>query len=500
MSGGASLVARYNEGGIANVYRPAAAPPARPGMSSGVFFRVRLLFYLVTAALGLVGAIGGVAARPADAQTQAGAGSVYVVSARGVVNPTLAHFVTRSIDQAERDGAAAVVVELDTPGGLDSSMRQIIQRILAARLPVIVYVAPPGGRAGSAGVYITYAAHIAAMAPNTNIGSATPVALGEGGEQQMSPEMRAKVTNDAAAYIRSLAEQRGRNADWAEQAVREGANVTAQEAVRLGVVDLMATDVADLLRQVDGRTVETIAGPVTLHTAGAPIQRIEMGLVDAFLHAISDPTIAYILLSLGTMGLFFELSNPGSVLPGIVGGICLLLGFYALGALPVNYAGLLLMAFALLLFVVDIFTPTHGILTIGGLISFLLGSLMLFNVPEAEPWLGVSLWTIVAVTGVMAGFFLIVARLVARSHRLKVSTGREGLIGQVGRVRVALDPEGMVFVDGALWEAVTDDGPIPVGARVEVLSVDGLCLHVRPAEPASSAASAGVSRPRDAAG
>jgi membrane-bound serine protease (ClpP class) len=409
------------------------------------------------------------------------------VSARGIVNPTLAHYVTRSIDQAERDGAGAVVIALDTPGGLDSSMRQIIQRILAAQVPVVVYVAPPGARAGSAGVYVTYAAHVAAMAPNTNIGSATPVAMGEGGEQQMSPEMRAKVTNDATAYIRSLAEQRGRNADWAEKAVREGANITAQEALSTGVVDIIAADVPDLLRQLDGRTVTTAAGPVTLRTGDAPVQRIEMGLVDAFLHAISDPTIAYILLSLGTMGLFFELSNPGSVLPGTVGGICLLLGFYALGALPVNYAGLLLMAFALLLFVIDVFTPTHGVLTVGGLVSFLLGSLMLFNVPEAAPWLSVSLWTIGGVTGIMAAFFLVVARLVARSQHLKAVTGREGLIGQIGRAKSVLDPDGMVFVGGALWEATVVDGPVPTGARVEIVDVEGLHLLVRPVHDPATA-------------
>jgi membrane-bound serine protease (ClpP class) len=367
-------------------------------MRSAIQRVLRLALFAAMTGLGLLGIVDVAAALPVRAQGSSEA--VTSVRARGVINPTLAHYITRAIDQAERDGAGAVIVELDTPGGLDSSMRQIIQRILASRAPIVVYVSPPGARAGSAGVYITYAAHVAAMAPNTNIGSATPVSMGESGEQQMSPEMRAKVTNDAAAYIRSLAEQRGRNAEWAEKAVREGANVTAQEALSLGVIDLVASDIDDLLRQLDGRAVTTAAGPVTLRTAHAQVQRVEMGLVDAFLHAVSDPTIAYILLSLGTMGLFFELSNPGSVLPGVVGGICLLLGFYALGALPVNYAGLLLMAFALLLFVVDIFTPTHGVLTIGGLIAFLLGSLMLFNVPEAAPWLSVSVWTIVGVTAV----------------------------------------------------------------------------------------------------
>jgi membrane-bound serine protease (ClpP class) len=355
-------------------------------------------------------------------------------------------------------------------------------------------VAPPGSRAGSAGVYITYAAHVAAMAPNTNIGSATPVSIGENGEQQMSQEMRNKVTNDAIAYIRSLAEQRGRNADWAEQAVREGANVTAQDAARLGVVDLIAADIPDLLKQADGRTVQTSGGPVTLKTADATVERTEMNFVEALLHAISDPTIAYILISLGTMGLFFELSNPGSVLPGIVGGICLLLGFYALGTLPVNYAGLLLMAFAMLLFVVDVFAPTHGVLTAGGLTAFILGSLLLFNEPEAEGLVGLSLWTIGGVGIILTGFFVLVARLVAKSHNLKPVTGQEALIGQRGRAQTPLDPNGLVFVDGALWDATATDGPIPKDARVEVLGVDGLHLTVRPVEDVSMPVTAGTSK------
>jgi len=438
---------------------------------------VRLSLFSILAVLGMLGVI--LATTAPTARAQGGTPVVEDVQARGVVNPTLAHYLGRAIDQAEQDGATAVVIELDTPGGLDSSMRQIIQRILASRVPVLVYVSPPGSRSGSAGVYITYAAHLSAMAPNTNIGSATPVSMGENGEQQMSPEMRAKVTNDAVAYIRSLAEQRGRNADWAEQAVRAGANVTAQEAVQTGVVDILARDLDDLLRQVDGRTVTTAGGQMTLHTAGARVERVEMGLVDEILHAISDPTIAYILLSLGTMGIFFELSNPGSVLPGVVGGICLLLGFYALGTLPVNYAGLALMGFALLLFVVDVFTPTHGVLTVGGLIAFVLGSLLLFNVPEAAPWLGLSLWTIFAVTGVMGGLFLIVARLVARSHGLKPTVGREALVGEVGRAKSELNPTGMVWVGSALWEASAEDGPVPAGARVAVVAVNGLHLTVR---------------------
>ena len=447
---------------------------------------VRLVLFATIAGSGLLGLLAAPFAASAQAQaTTVAPGSVAVVRARGVVNPTLAHFIGRSIDQAEVDRATTVVIELDTPGGLDSSMRQIIQRILASNVPVVVYVSPPGARAGSAGVYIAYAAHVAAMAPNTNIGSATPVAMGEDGEKQMSPEMRAKVNNDAAAYIRSLAEQRGRNADWAEKAVREGANVTAQQALGLGVIDVIAADVPDLLRQIDGKTVATASGQVAVQAANAPVERVEMGVVDAFLHAISDPTIAYILLSLGTMGLFFELSNPGTLFPGTIGAICLLLGFYALGTLPVNWAGLLLMALALLLFVVDIFAPTHGILTIGGLVAFLLGSLMLFNVPEAASWLSLSLWTILTVTGLMGGFFLAIARLVARSMKQQPAVGREALIGQLGRARTPLNPEGMIWLDGALWKATTDGDPVPAGERVEVLEVDGLQLRVRPFQEAA---------------
>jgi membrane-bound serine protease (ClpP class) len=446
---------------------------------------VRLSVFMLLILVGCTGSLVGALVPVAAAQSTAPAAPpatrpvVRVVEARGVINPTLAHFVERSIDQAEQDGAALVVLELDTPGGLDTSMRQIIQRILAAQVPVVVYVAPAGSRAGSAGVYITYAANVAAMAPNTNIGSATPVAMGEGGEQQMSPEMRTKVNNDATAYIRALAEQRGRNADWAERAVREGANVTAQEALQLGVIDIVAADLPDLLRQLDGRTVTTAAGSWPLQTEALTVERVQMGVVDALLHAISDPTIAYILLSLGTMGLFFEMSNPGSVLPGVVGGICLLLGFYALGTLPVNYAGVALMAFALLLFAIEVFSPTHGVLTTGGLIAFVLGSLLLFNVPGFGPWLGVSFWTIGGVSAVMAGFFILVARLVARSQDSRVTTGKEGLIGALGVARTALEPTGTVFVEGALWGATAVDGPVAAGDRVEVLGLEGLRLTVR---------------------
>jgi membrane-bound serine protease (ClpP class) len=408
-----------------------------------------------------------------------------VADVRGIINPVLAEYVGRVIDQAEQRNAAAVVLQLDTPGGLDGSMRQIIQRILASRVPVIVYVAPAGARAGSAGVYITYSAHVAAMAPNTNIGSATPVMMGEGGESKVSPEMRAKINNDAVAYIKSLAEQRGRNVEWAERAVVEGVNVPASEAAQLRVVDFVAADLREVLAKSHGRTVETASGPLVLEIAEAPLETVEMTAVERFLHVISDPTIAYILLSLGSLGLMLELYNPGQFLPGIVGVLCLLLAFYALGTLPVNYAALLLIGFGFLLFIADVLSPTHGILTTGGVISFVLGSLMLFNSADGAPFLQVSLAAIATMTAILLGFFVLVVGAVARSRRRKVTTGREGMVGEIAEVRTRLDPTGFVHVESELWRARTVGRPVEPGEQVRVVGLDGLLAMVEPllAEP-----------------
>jgi len=424
------------------------------------------------------------AAVAAPRSTSAQGNHVALVQLRGIINPVAAGYIERAISQAEESGAVAVVIEMDTPGGLDTSMRAIIQRIMASRVPVVVYVAPPGARAGSAGVYITYAAHIAAMAPNTNIGSAHPVALGDSGsEQQLSDTMQQKVTNDAVAYIKGIAQSRGRNADWAEKAVRESVNVTAQEAVDLKVVDLLADDLPSLLDSIDGREVQLAGGRVTLATRGLPVERIEMTPFESLLHVISDPTIAYILLSLGTMGLIFELSNPGAILPGVVGGICLLFALFGLGTLPVNIAGLLLIGFAFLLFAADIFAPTHGMLTAGGAISFVLGSLMLINTRNA-PFLEISRVAIISVTAGLAAFFFFVVSAIVRSRRRPPAIGKEGLVGQVGTARTALDPAGMVFLNGELWKALSESGSIAEGELVEVVGVRGLTLLVapRPAE------------------
>lgn len=407
---------------------------------------------------------------------------VLVLNVDGAITPVMANYVHRGLQDAARDQAAAVVLQMNTPGGLSSAMDDITADIFASPVPVIVYVAPQGARAGSAGVYITYAAHIAAMAPSTNIGSATPVSLGDSGQaQEMDPAMEKKVVNDAVAKIRGFAEARGRNADWAEQAVREAENITAQQALDLGVIDLIAPDLPALLAAVDGRTVETVAGPVTLATTGVTVQNNEMSLGEQFFQLISDPSIAYILLSLGMLAVFLELANPGAILPGVVGGIFVLLGLFSLGSLDVNWAGILLMGFGFLLFVIDVYVPSHGVLTIGGIASFALGSVMLMN-STSSPALHISKLVVAVVTILVTVFFLFIVGAVARARLRKSTTGREGLIGAVGTVRQPLDPEGYVFVEGELWRASSPAAPLEPGARVRVIAVDGLHLTVMPAE------------------
>lgn len=405
---------------------------------------------------------------------------VYLVEVDGPITPVIADYVDRSLKQAADLGAEAVVIRLNTPGGLSSAMDDIVQDILQSPVPVVVYVAPEGARAASAGVFITYAAHIAAMAPATNIGSASPVLIGQDGQTTTPDEtMQRKVVNDAVAKIRSLAERRGRNADWAEQAVREAVNITAEQAAALNVVDLVAPSLDALLEAVDGRTVTTTVGEVTLRTKNAEVVPINMTVLERFFQILSDPNIAYILLSLGMLGLFFELANPGAILPGVLGGILLLLGLYALGMLDVNWAGVLLMGFAFLLFLIDLYVPTHGVLTLGGIISFALGSLLLLQSP-ANPAFQLSRSVIIAVTGTVAAVFLLLVYLVARAHARRPATGREALIGARAVVRRALEPEGLVFVEGELWRARSLSGPIPAGQPVRIVGMEGLVLLVEP--------------------
>jgi membrane-bound serine protease (ClpP class) len=428
----------------------------------------------------------GMALLPISMSAQDGPTQIVVGQIDGTITPVMARYVDRVIRDAERDGAAAVVFEMDTPGGLSSAMDDIIRDILESDVPVVVYVAPRGARAASAGVYISYAAHVAAMAPGTNIGSASPVFMGSDGSTTDGEDtMTKKVTNDAVAQIVNLANLRGRNAEWAEEAVREAVNITADQALELNVIDLMAPDFETLLTEIDGVQVETAVGPATLETAGATTRQVEMTVIEEFMQLIADPTIAYLLLSLGMLGIFLELSNPGAMLPGIVGGLGVLLGLFALGTVPVNWAGVLLMVLAFGLFLADLFIPSGGLLTLGGLASFVIGSFLLVD-PSAPPGYEISPTAIWTMTFAFVVFFGTIGYLVLRARRKKSVTGKEGMIGEIATVRQTLRPEGMVFVHGELWSAVLDPDAqgsvIRDGEHVVVSGIQGLRLAVRPIE------------------
>jgi membrane-bound serine protease (ClpP class) len=407
------------------------------------------------------------------ATTLATAGStVDTIKIEGVITPVTLRLVESAIGRAATDGAQALIVELDTPGGLERSMRAIAQRLLNAELPVVVYVAPTGARAASAGVFITLAAHVAAMAPATNIGAAHPVAIGGGGDK----ESLKKIENDAAAFIRSIALERGRNADWAEKAVRQSVSITERDALRLKVIDLIAETVPDLLAKIDGRVVKTARGPVTLATRNAAVRPIEIGFRDRVLNVITEPNVAYVLMMLGMLGLFFELSNPGAILPGVIGGISLILAFFAFQSLPINYAGLLLILFGIALLVAEIKIVSHGILAMGGVVAMALGSLMLFDAPE----LGFRLsWGVIALmVGVTAGLLLWVLAVGLRALRRRPLLGAAGMIDRTGTARGRIERDGQVAVQGELWRAVAEEDVIEDGEPVRVVSVDGLTLRV----------------------
>ena len=427
--------------------------------------RIALLLGLLTA--GFIG-IG----------VHAATSTIEVLHADGTVNPVLASYIDRGIDQAEEEDAVAVVIQMDTPGGLDDSMRDIIQRIVSAEVPVVVYVSPSGARAASAGTFITMAGHVAAMAPTTSIGAASPVAIGsEGEEVEMSETMEAKVVNDAVTLIKGLAATHGRNVEWAEQAVREGIAATEQEALELNVIDIVATDLDDLVLQLDGRQVTMHDGEViTLHTEGAMPNNIEMSTVEDLLYTVSNPSIAFILVSLGMLGVFIELSNPGLIVPGVVGGICLILGFYSLGMLPINYAGLALLGIGFGLFAAEIFTPGFGIFTAGGVACLVIGSIILSAGGPAYMQISTPVIVGVAVSASAVSAFII--SRVVRAHRRQAATGKEELIGKTALVKVALEPEGTVFFKGERWTAVSEEGRVKPGEEVTITKVDGLKLWV----------------------
>lgn len=411
-----------------------------------------------------------------------GSGEILHVVIEDAITPVTSQHVVDAIRMSERKDDAAVVIQIDTPGGLDTSMREAIKAILGSSVPVVVWVGPPGARAASAGMFLTLAAHVAAMAPGTNIGAAHPVGIGGGAQPDTT--MMGKVVNDAVAYARSIANTRGRNADWAERAVRESVSLEADEAVREGVCDLLAADLASLKDSLDGRVIETSAGPETLATANLPFREFRMTWQERILAVITNPNIAYLLFLAGILGIFFELSNPGAIFPGIIGGISLILALFAFQSLSVNFAGVLLMLLALVLFLLEIKVTSGGALSIGGVVSLLLGSLMLFRSASGSP--SVSIGVVIPALLLTAGFFIFAVTMALRAQRRRTVTGREGMIGEVAKVVERIEPEGKVFLKGEVWEA-TSASTISEGEKVRVVSVDGLMLYVVPNEGADTA-------------
>ncbi len=398
---------------------------------------------------------------------------VMVITVNGVINPVATEYTGKNIRKANEKKVEALIIELDTPGGLDTSMRSIVKDIIGSEVPVVVFVSPSGSRAASAGVFITLAAHIAAMAPGTNIGAAHPVSIGE----KMDKTIAEKATNDAAAYIKSLAERKGRNSKWAEDAVRKSISATENEALNEHVIDLVTKDVNSLLSDINGRKVQTVLGEKVLHTKDAVVTREEMGFRQKILNLISDPNIAYVLMLLGFYGLFFELTNPGSIFPGVIGGISLILAFYSFQTLPVNYAGLLLIILAIILFILEIKIVSHGALTIGGIIAMIIGSLMLFESPS--PFMKLSLYLVLPAAIITALFFSVTLSLAFKAYKRRPVTGSEGLIGMEGSACTDITKdEGMVSLHGEHWSAYSDE-PIAKGESIIVEDVSGLKVKVR---------------------
>ena len=396
-------------------------------------------------------------------------GEIYIIQIADAISPGTAEFIKTGIRKAEENGAVCIIIELDTPGGLAESMRLIVQNILSSRVPVVVYVSPGGARAASAGVMITMAADVAAMAPGTNIGAAHPV--GAGGKD-IDGKMSEKVINDMVAQAKSVAEQRGRNAKWVEDAIRESVSVTETEALEKNIIDLIAKDTDDLIRQLNGRDIKN-SGVLNLDNVRKVV--LEETLRTKILKTISNPNIAYILMMIGLAGLYFELSHPGAIFPGVIGGISLILAFFALQTLPVNYAGILLIVLAIIFFIMEMKITSYGLLSIAGIVSLLLGSLMLFegDTPDMKLSWQVLLPTIILISG----FFVAIAGLVFRAQMSKPATGSRGLVGEIGIVKKALTPEGKVFVHGELWNARARE-PLDEDAKVRVVNVVNLILEV----------------------
>ena len=399
-----------------------------------------------------------------------------VITVSATITPPIAEFIVQNINESTKSGADGLIILLDTPGGLDLAMRDIAKGILNSSIPVFVYVHPSGARAASAGVIITVAAHVAAMTPGTNIGAAHPVGMGIGGADKT---MMKKVENDAVAYVRGIAKKRGRNEDWVERSVRKSESITAEEALKLKVIDFIATDLNNLLEQANNKEVSLSTGKRIMKTKGAVINEKKMGTRQKILSTVSDPNIAYILLLIGLAGLYFEFANPGVILPGVIGGISLLLAFFALQTLPVNYAGILLIIFGIILFIAEIKVMSHGILTVGGIISLVMGSLLLFQSPD--PALRVSWNVMIPALLIISLFFVGIIALVVKAQMRKRRTGKEGMIGEEGKSITDVYETGKVFFKGEYWNA-SSEKPVGKGRRIRVVKVEGLKVKIEEIE------------------
>ncbi len=406
-------------------------------------------------------------------EARAATPTIAVLHVEGTIVPVVADYIDRGISKAEDEGATACIIELDTPGGLLASTEKIVGRIMNAQVPIVVYVSPKGAWAASAGTFITLSAHIAAMTPGTTIGAAHPVS---GSSEAIPEDEMKKITEFSAKWMKTIAEERGRNTEEAQLAVTESKSFSDVDALNINLIDLRADSLQSLISQINGRQVTLANGAkVSIDTTGYEITRNEMGAIERFLHVISDPNIAYLLMSLATLGLMVEISNPGLIFPGVIGGICLLMSFYSLGVLPVNYAGISLIVLAFVLFIAEVFTHSFGVLTVGGLASLVLGSLILF---KGGPLFRINPWLIAVVTILIGGFLTFVVSRVIKAHRRQATTGREELAGKMATVKVALKPEGMVLFKGELWSAISESGRVEPGEEVIITKVDGLKLHV----------------------
>lgn len=429
-------------------------------------------------ALLTVAAVGAPAARAPKAKPakppREVSGGVVLIEIDGSINPATVEYIRDGLEVAVEQKAAALIIRMDTPGGLLESTKIIVKDLLASDVATVVYVAPGGSGATSAGVFVTMAGHVAAMAPGTNIGAAHPVA---GGGEDIEGDMRQKVENFAASLSKTIAQERGRNAEWAEKAVRESVSITEREALELNVIDIVARDVSDLLAQLDGREVALDGERVVLRTAAAPVVAHEMNWRQRILNLIANPNLAYVLMALGMLGLYLEFYNPGLLFPGVFGLICLLLGLWATQVLPVNYTGLALLAAGVILMTAEVFTPSFGVLGLGGLIAFVLGSLFLFETPDST--IAVDRRLIGGIAATTGSAILIMGWLVLRAHRRQPASGAEGMIGEIGRVRRLLGgSRAKVFVHGEHWDAIVD-GEVGEGDEVEVTAVEGLRVRVR---------------------